>query len=99
MHILSTEMNCSDHWHVFAGVCDAGNEDINGECTPCTAGYYKEEESNAPCDQCEIGKSTPSTGSVTPDDCLCKLVTGVIYSLHVCLTPCKLCAMSAPKYK
>ena len=51
-------------------LCDPGHEDQMGKCEPCPLGFYKEERTALPCDQCPGQETTVDDAAVSSDECI-----------------------------
>ena len=56
------------------GSCPSGQEDINGTCTLCAKGYYKDNSVNpnaqfGECTKCNVDYTTAGSGSISADNC------------------------------
>ena len=54
--------------------CPSGEEDINGTCTSCARGYYKDNSVNpnaqfGECTKCNADYTTVGPGSISADNC------------------------------
>jgi hypothetical protein len=61
---------------MLSALCDVGTEwnDVTGQCEPCKIGYYQDEEYQKQCKACDSGKTTESTGQISGDSCVGKLI-------------------------
>ena len=52
--------------------CNAGFEDVGGDCSACAVATYKEDaQSNNACTACQAFETTAGTSTVKEEDCLC----------------------------
>ena len=56
-------------FHVRCAVCISGYELVEGNCSRCSVGSYKDELGDESCTQCTGNRSTTATGSTAATDC------------------------------
>jgi hypothetical protein len=68
---VCTNSNTGNGFTCVAGtaVCAVG-QDIPPTCDPCAKGTYKNQINGEPCKVCAVGKTTASTGTISPSECI-----------------------------
>ena len=83
--------------------CSPGRESIDGVCTPCPVGFYKNRTGAISCDTCPLGFRTSGEGTIDAQDCnigkvFFFLLKGILYRHSLSVTPDPIiCPSSAPR--
>ncbi|KHN86624.1 Sushi, von Willebrand factor type A, EGF and pentraxin domain-containing protein 1 [Toxocara canis] len=78
--------------------CTVGYYLNNSVCVPCPENTYKNTEGNGPCEKCEEGKVTGTTGAIMASDCYNNCTPGTYYYRPT--ASCKRCELGTfqPEY-
>jgi hypothetical protein len=74
--------NGTSRTSVSSCVCSPGYTDINGVCTACAIGKYKESRGTGPCEDCVYGRFAPTPGTASCSNPICKACPANAISLN-----------------